>query len=135
MDRQNIMNLRVYSINTLCIEETVKKVKITGKEGNFTILPRHIDYISSFNDCNLVFTDLNNNNRYTKLTHGVLIKTGRDVQIVSFNAIGNETSLNDLKLVVSENILNNKKIEESERKLKRSLQNIEIELLKRIIKI
>ena len=54
---------------------------------------------------------------------------------IAVNAIGNETSLNDLKLVVSENILNNKKIEESERKLKRSLQNIEIELLKRIIKI
>jgi hypothetical protein len=50
-----ILNLRIYTPNQLFLEEVITKISVYGKEGFYTILPNHIDYISSFDDGVLVF--------------------------------------------------------------------------------
>ena len=56
---EGILNLRIYTPNKLFVDETIKKITVYGNEGCFTILPKHLDYVSSFDDCMLYFTKTN----------------------------------------------------------------------------
>lgn len=122
---ESILNLRIYTPDKLFIDETITKITVYGKEGCFTILPKHIDYISSFDDCILYFEKENKDIVFVGVNQGVLVKSGREIQISTFNAINGGSSLDELKNILRINIYR-----DFDKKFKNSLKNIEKDLFK-----
>lgn len=128
----SILNLRIYTPNKLFLKEVVKKVSVFGKEGLFTVLPNHQDYVSSFDDGMLYFVNENDEKIYIGLNQGILTKCGREIQISTFTAIYGGNSVELLKEKIREAIKQNTEEIEIDRKLKQSLKKIELELLQQI---
>lgn len=125
---KDILNLRIYTPDKLFIDETITKVVVYGNEGCFTILPRHIDYVSSFDDCVLYFEKENKDVVFVGVNQGILVKSGREIQVSTFNAINGGSSLKELKDILKINIYKDK----IDKKIKDSLKNIEEDLFKDI---
>ena len=125
---ENILNLRIYTPNKLFIDETITKITVYGKEGCFTILPRHIDYVSSFDDCILYFKKENKDMVFVGVNQGILVKSGREIQVSTFNAVNGGSSLEELKNILKINIYKDK----IDNKIRNSLHNIEKDLFKDI---
>lgn len=123
-----ILNLRIYTPSQLFLEEVIKKVSVYGKEGFYTILPNHIDYISSFDDGIIIFEKQDSSKIFIGVNQGVLIKTGREIQISTFSAVYGGTSLDELKNVLKTLIEKEEELMNLDKKLKVSLRNIEINL-------
>lgn len=94
---EGILNLRIYTPNKLFVDETITKLTVYGNEGSFTILPKHIDYVSSFDDCMLYFTKIDGETIFMGANQGILVKSGREIQISTFNIINGGNSLEELK--------------------------------------
>ena len=124
---ESILNLRIYTPDRLFIDETITKITVYGKEGCFTILPKHIDYISSFDDCILYFEKENKDIVFVGVNQGILVKSGREIQISTFNAVNGGSSLDELKNILRINIYR-----DFDKKFKNSLKNIEKDLFKDI---
>lgn len=122
---ESILNLRIYTPDKLFIDETITKITVYGKEGCFTILPKHIDYISSFDDCILYFEKENKDIVFVGVNQGILVKSGREIQISTFNAVNGGSSLDELKNILRINIYR-----DFDKKFKNSLKNIEKDLFK-----
>lgn len=105
-----ILNLRIYTPEKLIVDEVIKKVSLDGQEGNYTILPNHIDYLSSFSDSIINFVKDNDEKVYLRLNQGVIVKCGREIQISTFGVTD-----------ARENNLKN----DFDEKLKNTLKNIE----------
>ena len=127
-----ILNLRVYTPNELFIDEVITKISVLGNEGYYTILPNHIDYVSSFGDGILCFVTQDNKRMFVGVNQGILVKCGREIQISTFNAINGGSSVEELKDILKDVIKKEEEIINFEKKLKISLKNIEFELFKRI---
>lgn len=129
----DILNLKIYTPDKLVLNETILKLSVDGKEGNFSIMPKHIDYISSFSDGIISYTDTNNAVNFLAVNQGVLVKTGRNIEISTFHvALG--TDLKDLKNKVKELALKSEEIVETDKKINISLKKMEYTMLQRIMK-
>lgn len=104
-----ILNLRIYTPEKLAIDEVIKKISLNGREGSYTILPNHIDYLSSFGNSMVNFIKDDGEKIYLRLNQGILVKCGREIQISTFgiSEIGENNTENEL-----------------EEKLKNTLKNI-----------
>ena len=128
----NILNLRVYTPEKLFLEKEIVKITLNGKEGSFSILPKHVDYISSFNDCIMCYTDIFKRVNFLATNQGIITKVGRNVEISTFHVVvGN--SLAELKDNINElsqksEELTNKDVESS-----KDLRKIELSILKKIM--
>ena len=127
---EGILNLRIYTPNKLFVDETIKKITVYGNEGCFTILPKHLDYVSSFDDCMLYFTKTNNERVFIGANQGVLVKSGREIQISTFNAVNGGNSIEELKTKLL-SAINTKDVKH---KIKNSLENIRKDLFNDISK-
>ncbi len=127
-----ILNLKIYTLNQLFLEEVIKKIYVYGKEGLYAIFPNHQDYISSFEDGMLYFEKENNKKVYIGINQGILTKCGREVQISTFNSIYGGNSIEELKKNVEKAIFESQNEIEIDKKLKTSLKQIEFELLEQI---
>lgn len=125
-----ILNLRIYTPDKLFLEEVITKLSINGKEGNYTILPNHVDYLSSFNNSNVSFEKQNKEKSYLWLNQGVLVKCGREIQISTFSAINNGNVKLDIKKMVSNTKKDINSLIGFDRKFKNTLKNIEKEIFK-----
>ena len=123
-----ILNLRIYTPSKLFLEEVIKKISVYGKEGFYTILPNHIDYVSSFENGILVFEKQDGDRVFIGVNQGVLIKCGREIQISTFNAVYGGNSIDELKTVLKTVIEKEEELIDLDKKLKVSLRNIEINL-------
>lgn len=128
----NILNLKIYTLNKLFLEEVIKKITVYGNEGCYTIFPNHKDYISSFDDGMLFFTKEDNEKIFVGLNQGILTKCGREIQISTFNAIYGGNSIETLKENVKTAMEESAEKIEIDKKIKKSLKQIELELFQQI---
>ncbi|MDR2777916.1 MAG: hypothetical protein LBB13_00200 [Rickettsiales bacterium] len=130
MYSKNILNLRIYTPQKLFLEEKIVKMHISETEVNYTILPRHIDYLSSFNRSTVNFEKTNGEKVYLWLNQGILVKCGREIQISVFSAISGGDSEPDLRKAMENFQKNFKNLVESGKKFKSTLRNIESRIIK-----
>ena len=134
--KKSFLNLKIITIDKIFIEKTIKKFYFKEKEnGNMTILPKHIDYISCFDDGYISYVDMDNNKYFIAIKQGVLVKTGRDIQISTMEALGNEINLSKLKEIVLQKQQQDINLQQYEKKIIFSLENIEFELLNKMRRI
>ena len=99
----NIIDLKIYSPTEILFDEEVKKLTFQGKEGYLTILPNHIDYVSSFESNIMSCIDKDNNQKFIALNSGILVKYSNKVRLTAYKAVIGD-SLNDLKIKINEAI-------------------------------
>lgn len=128
-----MFNLKVYTPNKLIISEIITKLRVDGKEGSFTILPAHIDYITSFDNSIISFINIENKQLFLATNQGILTKVGKNVQISVFN-IEMSNTLDELKSIIKTKRDNFQKDMEIEKNINNNLKSIEFAMFNKILK-
>jgi len=80
------------------IDEPVRKISAEAENGSFTLLPRHVDFVTALVPGILSFIDESGTERLLAIDKGVLVKQADSVLVSTANAFeGRELgSLNDI---------------------------------------
>ena len=108
-------------------EKTISKIVAEGMEGYFTLLPRHIDYVSVLVPGIMTIEHENGTNDYIAVDRGTLVKKGNNVAVSVRNGVRGETIVK-LSTVVEDQF---KKVDDMEKKARAILTSLEFNMLKR----
>jgi F-type H+-transporting ATPase subunit epsilon len=91
------MTLKILLPNAMFLDEKVIKVKGEGYEGEFCLKPKHIDYATALVPGIFSYIPASSNTEsFIALDHGILVKQGLHVFMVTRRAIAGELGqLND----------------------------------------
>lgn len=111
------------------LDKEVKKITAPGSNGEFQILPKHIDATWSLKAG--ILTLAADKNLYYAINQGVAVKQANIVYISTFQAIAGE-SLRELSKTVEESL---KILNEKERKAREVLVRLETDTIKKFMEI
>lgn len=83
------MRLNVYLPSQVMFQAAIQKLRAYSPQGSFTLLPRHIDYISALAAGIVAIETKQEETLYLATDEGILIKQGEQVSISTRNAILN----------------------------------------------
>ncbi len=107
------------------------KIIAEGLEGYYTLLPRHIDYVSVLVPGILLVEDKDNKEHYFAIDHGTLIKQGREVSISARNCVKGD-DLATLAKIVKEQF---EQLDDLEKKARTALVGLEHSMLQRFAEL
>lgn len=81
------MDLKVLLPGRVAYEGPVTKVSARGREGAFTILPRHIDYVTALVPGLLFFDTEGGQELFMAVDEGILVKCGSEITVSTHNAV------------------------------------------------
>jgi len=84
------MNLKIMLPMQIFISEEVEKITAETEDGSFTLLPRHIDFVTTIVPGLFSFTTEGGDEHFIAIDEGVLVKQGTDVYVSAKNAIRGE---------------------------------------------
>lgn len=96
-----VLDLKIYLPTEIFLDKDIKKLTFKGKEGYLTILPNHIDYVSSFETNIITFIDTDGKEGFIALNNGTLVKYSNKLRLTAYKAIFGE-NLEDLKKKIYE---------------------------------
>lgn len=123
------MRLRLILPHKTILDKEVKKITAPGSNGEFQILPKHID--GTWTLTAGILTILADENLYYAINTGVLVKQGDIVYLSTFQAIFGE-SLQTLGKTVRENL---QVLDEREKQARDVLIRLEADTIKKIMEI
>lgn len=126
-DHAGHMHLQVLLPTEVLVDETVIKVIAVADNGEFCLLPRHIDFVAALVPGVLSFWTEEGEEHYAAVDKGVLVKCGRDVFVSTLNGVPG-TDLSQLQALVEERFL---ELDEHERKTRTALARLEAGTLRR----
>ena len=112
------------------LDQPVDKISAPGTEGNFQILPKHIDVVWSLQPGILTLTS-NHQDEYFAIQQGTLVKEGDAVFVSTFQAVKGE-SLEKLHQTLMESY---QKHNEREKKANDVLVKLETDTIRRFMEI
>lgn len=112
------------------LDKKVEKITAPGSNGDFQILPKHIDGTWSLKPGILTLTD-HDTDFYYAINQGLVVKQGSIVYISIFQAIAGE-SLEELSQTVAESL---QILDERERKAREVLIKLETDTIKRFMEL
>lgn len=115
------MHLQVMLPTEVLVDEEICKVIAEAENGEFCLLPRHIDFVASLVPGVLCFCSLEGEEHFAAVDEGVLVKSGRDVYISTLNGVLG-TDLRQLQRLVEDRFL---ELDEHERKVRSALARLE----------
>jgi F-type H+-transporting ATPase subunit epsilon len=124
------MRLVIATPEERVVDEETHKVSAEGAVGSFTLLPNHIDYVTSLRP-GIVTFDGRSGERYAAVDLGVLVKEGPVVRIACRHALVGE-SLEQLEGVVRQRFL---ELEDRERAVRAALARLEAEFVRHMIEL
>lgn len=113
----------------MVVDEDVEKLTFQGKEGFVTILPNHIDYVSSFDTNIMNFVDINGNKKFVALNNGILVKYSDRVRLTAYKVIM-ANSLNELKEKINDANINE---EDIEKEINKNLKQLEYYMFNNLV--
>jgi F-type H+-transporting ATPase subunit epsilon len=125
------MRLRVLLPDQILVDAQVQKVTAEADNGSFTLLPRHIDFVSALVPGILVFVTESGEQEYLAVDEGVLVKCGPDVRISVRSAVRGK-ELGALKEMIQERF---RDISEHEQKARDALMKLEFDLFRRFMEL
>ncbi|MCJ7602499.1 MAG: F0F1 ATP synthase subunit epsilon [Desulfobulbaceae bacterium] len=111
--------------------DTVRKIIAEGLEGYFTLLPRHVDYVSVLVPGILTVADNAGNTFYFAVDHGSLVKQGDKVNISTRNCIQGKDFSSLANIVATEFY----QIDDLEKKARTALTGLEHSMLRRFAEL
>ena len=121
------MHLQVLLPTEVLVDEAVVKVIAVADNGEFCLLPRHIDFVAALVPSVLCFWTNKGAESYAALDQGVLVKCGHEVFISTLNGVRG-VDLDQLQALVEERF---EALDEHERKARTALARLEAGTLRR----
>ncbi len=125
------MRLKVWIPTEVFFDEEVKKIKAEADDGWFCILPRHIDFVTSLVPGILSFLLPNQETEYLAIDHGILIKCGPEVSVLTPRALRG-ASLGSLKEAVERQF---QTLEEKDRATREFEAKLEADLVRQLLEV
>ena len=120
------MNFMVYTPLGTALKTKALKVSFETISGYYTLLPRHVDFVSAMNANIVRYTDEENNERYVACHRGIVVKKGENLTISVQNAVLSDT-LDELAKSVVEDF---KKNDEERKELNTAMARLELGLMR-----
>lgn len=125
------MMLQVLLPTHRLINAQIQKVTAESEIGSFTLLPRHIDFVTTIEPGLLAFTDTEGKTVHLAVDEGILVKRGDDV-FVSVNRAVRGDDLRSLQETVEREF---RELDERERKTRAALAGLEADLIRRFVEL
>jgi F-type H+-transporting ATPase subunit epsilon len=120
------MRLQVLLPTEVLVDEAVSKVIAEAENGEFCLLPRHIDFATALVPGVLSFFGQDGKESYAAVDEGILVKCGSDVFVSTLNGVRG-SDLGELREMVEERFL---ELDEHERKTRSALARLEAATLR-----
>lgn len=118
---RGFMNLRLMLPTEILLEQPVTKIIAEAENGEFCLLPRHIDFVAALVPGLLSFFDQDGVERFAAIDNGILVKCGSDVSVSAYRGVvGND--ITELQSLIDERFL---ELDEYERKARSALARLE----------
>ena len=125
------MNLKILLPAEVLLEEEVEKVTAEAENGFFTILPRHVDFVSALVPSIFTYVTSGGGEHYLALDEGILVKQGDQLYVSAARAVAGE-SLEVLQETVESEL---KVLGESEKKSRAVMSRLEADTLRRFTRL
>ena len=125
------MKLCVLLPEQILLDMEVVKISGEAMNGSFSLLPRHVDFVTALVPGLLSFETHNGVEEFVAVDEGIMVKCGADVRVSVRNAVvGHE--LGELKNLIQKRF---KQLDEHEKKSRDALYKLEAELVRRFMEI
>ena len=124
------MNLKLLTPTQILLDTAVDKIDIEALDGCFTLLPRHIDFVTALKSSILTYT-ISGIRYYAACDYGVLVKQGDTVRVSTALAVL-ESSLEALKRTIT---ITFKNMEQERKELNLSMARLELGLTKGLLSL
>lgn len=125
------MKLKILLPSRVLLEEPVSKVTAEAANGYFTLLPRHIDFVTSLAPGVLSYYSEGGEERFLAVDGGVLVKKGDEVFLSTTRAVQGP-DMEELKELVEKEL---KVLAESEKKARSVMARLESDTLRRFTQL
>lgn len=122
-----MMRLKILLPTEVLLEEEVAKITAEAENGFFTLLPRHIDFVTALVPSIFAYVTIAGEERFLALDQGILVKKGKTVQVSATRAVRGE-SLEKLREAVEIKL---RQLGENEKKARAVLARLEADTLRR----
>lgn len=119
--RAGSMNLKVLLPTEILVDEPVSKIIAEAENGEFCLLPRHIDFVAALVPGVLSFYNDDGSESFAAIDRGVLVKCGQDVTVSTYKGVTG-TNMSELQTMIEERFL---ALDEHERKARTALARLE----------
>ena len=120
------MNLKVLTPIAVLIDHPVTKVIAEAENGNFCLLPNHVDFVAALVPGILSFTTETGGEIFVAVDEGILVKCGAEVLVSTRNAVAGE-DLASLKQAVIQQF---QVLDEQEKLTRSALAKFEISMMR-----
>lgn len=121
------MHLQVLLPTEVLVDEDVIKIVAEAENGEFCLLPRHIDFAAALVPGVLCFCGRDGEEKFAGIDEGVLVKCARDVMVSTSNGVLG-TDLRELRALIEERFI---ELNDHERKVRTALARLEAGTLRR----
>jgi F-type H+-transporting ATPase subunit epsilon len=125
------MRLCVLLPDQILIDTEVSKVSAEAENGSFTLLPRHVSFVTALTPGILSFHTLDGEEEFIAVDEGVLVKCGPEVRVSVRSAVMGH-ALGELRRLIEERF---RQIDEHERKARDALYKLEADLVRRFVEL
>lgn len=119
------MNLKVLLPSRVLIDQEVNKIFGEAENGSFTILPRHIDFVTTLIPGLLTFVGSEGDETFLAVDEGVLVKKEESV-LVSVRRAAKSDNLDELCDALEQEF---RRLDEQERRVREALVDLETDLI------
>ncbi|GAB6040055.1 F0F1 ATP synthase subunit epsilon [Endothiovibrio diazotrophicus] len=125
------MKLKVMVPTEIVVDEPATKVIAEAEDGQFCLLPRHIDFVAALVPGLLAFTDARGEEVYLAVDEGTLVKRDREVLVSVRHALRGE-SLEALHETLRRQF---HELDEHERAARTALAKLEADAVRRFLEL
>lgn len=125
------MILKVFSPIGVLLDSPIQKVDFEAIDGFFTLLPKHVDFITALKPCILTYTTLDKKEHYLACNQGVLVKKGEIVYLSTKLGILDD-NLEQLKKTIA---IDFKEMEEARKETNKTMARLEVGLTKGLMQL
>ncbi len=125
------MKLKVLTANEVLVDQDVEKVTAEGTDGGFTLLPRHVDFVSSLVPGLFCFTTQDGREECIAVDTGILVKVG-DRLLVSVRHALRGPGLGELEVTIEKTFKN---LGEQGKKARSALARLEADFVQQFVAI
>jgi F-type H+-transporting ATPase subunit epsilon len=125
------MRLQVLLPEQILLDSEIVKVTAEAENGSFSLLPRHVDFVTALVPGILSFVIPDKGEEFLAIDEGILVKCGPEVRVSTRNAVRGK-ELGELREMIQERF---KQLSEHEKNSRDALYKLEAELVRRFMEI
>ena len=125
------MRLKVLLPSQILVDEEALKVSAEAQNGSFTMLPRHIDFVTALVPGLLSFVAKDGEEHFLAVREGILVKCGAEVLVSTPDAVIGP-DLGELRRTVEEHF---REFDEYEKVARAAVARLEADLVRRFMEL